>query len=74
METAPTYILLKEDEHYHYIEDRTEITVTKKIRKGEIAQESIVLIPYTTFWALLESYNSQIGKDILKFNISILKN
>ena len=57
---------IKEDDHYHYIEDRNEITSTKFFRTRKDADPRIVLIPYTTFWALLESYSSQIGKDILK--------
>ena len=55
---------IKKDEHYHYIEARSEIAVTKKFRKVEIAQEHLILIAYTTFWALLESYNSHYQKKI----------
>ena len=58
------------DYHFHYIEDRSEIAVTKLFRNMENPQERIILIPYTTFWALLESYNSTIeiigGKDKLQ--------
>lgn len=57
---------IKEDKHYHYIEDRGELDRTKKFRSINKGDTTIILIPYTTFWALLESYNSQIGKNILK--------
>lgn len=63
-------IQLKPNNCYHYNEDRAKFTLSKKFRLGEIAQERIILIPYTTFWALLESYNSTIkiigGKDNLQ--------
>lgn len=57
---------IDEDGHSYFNEDRSKINYTKKFRIGEIAQEHILLIPYTTFWAMIESYSSAIGKDILK--------
>ena len=45
---------------------RENFTVIKKFDNIENPQDRIILIPYTTFWALLESYKSEIAEEILK--------
>ena len=42
---------------------RSDFDYSENFRKGEIAQKRIVVVPYTTFWALLRSHKTKITEN-----------
>lgn len=57
---------IKQDGFLSFKENREEFDLSKKFLQVKTAQTQIRIIPYETFWALLEHYKSEISKDILK--------